>query len=282
MFTTALARVSKNVVSRLSSKTILPTSSSLSSLSFNVPTKNKPQFSPFQNNNKVLSSIPFTQNFSTSTDSANNEISPLQKQQIEFGQSIADMMPHSVYTAIAANGELTLTVPASSIKEVLYFLRDHTSCQFKMLLDICGVDYPERDARFEVVYHLLSIKYNSRIRLKVAVDELTPVDSVVSIFSSAGWYEREVWDLYGVFFSNHPDLRRILTDYGFDGHPMRRDFPLSGHTEIRYDEAEKRIVTEPVELAQEFRVFDFQTPWDQKIEPNIVQHVSGGKGESKE
>lgn len=191
-----------------------------------------------------------------------------------FSQSVVDMMPHSVYTAVSANGELTLSVPASSIKEVLLFLRDHTSCQFKVLIDICGVDYPEREARFEVVYHLLSVKYNSRVRVKVAVDELTPVDSVVSIFSSAGWYEREVWDLYGVFFSNHPDLRRILTDYGFDGHPMRRDFPLTGHTEIRYDEAEKRIVTEPVELAQEFRVFDFASPWDQKVDPVVLQNVS--------
>ena len=191
---------------------------------------------------------------------------------LNFGQSLGDMMPHSVYTAVTAdNNELTLTVPASSIQEVLYFLRDHTSCQYKVLIDICGVDYPERNARFEVVYHLLSIKYNSRIRVKVAVDELTPVDSVTSIYNSAGWYEREIWDLYGVFFSNHPDLRRILTDYGFDGHPLRRDFPLTGHTEIRYDEAEKRIVTEPVELAQEFRVFDFASPWDQKVETNLLQ-----------
>jgi len=190
----------------------------------------------------------------------------------KFSQSVVDMMPHSVYTGVSENGELTLSVPSSSIKEVLLFLRDYTNCQFKVLIDICGVDYPEREARFEVVYHLLSIKYNSRIRVKVAVDELTPVDSVVSLFSSAGWYEREVWDLYGVFFSNHPDLRRILTDYGFDGHPMRRDFPLTGHTEIRYDEAEKRIVTESVELAQEFRVFDFASSWDQKVNPVLLQN----------
>ena len=128
----------------------------------------------------------------------------------------------------------------------------------------CGLS--RKEARFEVVYNLLSVKYNSRIRVKVAVDELTPIDSVTSIYNAAGWYEREVWDLYGVFFSNHPDLRRILTDYGFDGHPLSRDFPLTGHTEIRYDEAEKRIVTESVELAQEFRVFDFASPWDQKVD----------------
>ena len=142
-----------------------------------------------------------------------------------FSDYLVRTLPHSVYTAVSVNGELTLSVPASSIKEVLLFLRDHTNCQFKVLIDICGVDYPEREARFEVVYNLLSVKYNSRIRVKVAVDELTPIDSVTSIYNSAGWYEREVWDLYGVFFSNHPDLRRILTDYGFDGHPLRRDFP---------------------------------------------------------
>ena len=144
-----------------------------------------------------------------------------------FADYLVKTLPHSVYTAVSVNGELTLSVPASSIKEVLFFLRDHTNCQFKVLIDICGVDYPEKEARFEVVYNLLSIKYNSRIRVKVAVDELTPIDSVTSIYNSAGWYEREVWDLYGVFFSNHPDLRRILTDYGFDGHPLRRDFPLT-------------------------------------------------------
>jgi len=150
-----------------------------------------------------------------------------------------------------------------------------------MLIDICGVDYPEKEARFEVVYNLLSIKYNSRIRVKVAVDELTPIDSVTSIYNSAGWYEREVWDLYGVFFSNHPDLRRILTDYGFDGHPLRRDFPLTGHTEVRYDEAEKRIVTEPVELAQEFRVFDFASPWDQKVDNLYLESVDTSKKEEE-
>jgi len=150
-----------------------------------------------------------------------------------------------------------------------------------MLIDICGVDYPEKEARFEVVYNLLSIKYNSRIRVKVVVDELTPIDSVTSIYNSAGWYEREVWDLYGVFFSNHPDLRRILTDYGFDGHPLRRDFPLTGHTEVRYDEAEKRIVTEPVELAQEFRVFDFASPWDQKVDNLYLESVDTSKKEEE-
>lgn len=198
-----------------------------------------------------------------------------------FSDYLVRVLPHSVYTAVLVNGELTLSVPASSVKEVLLFLRDHTNCQFKMLIDICGVDYPEKEARFEVVYNLLSIKYNSRIRVKVAVDELTPIDSVTSIYNSAGWYEREVWDLYGVFFSNHPDLRRILTDYGFDGHPLRRDFPLTGHTEVRYDEAEKRIVTEPVELAQEFRVFDFASPWDQKVDNLYLKSVDTSKKEEE-
>ena len=148
-----------------------------------------------------------------------------------------------------------------SSQEVLYFLRDHTSCQYKVLIDICGVDYPERNARFEVVYHLLSIKYNSRIRVKVAVDELTPVDSVTSIYNSAGWYEREIWDLYGVFFSNHPDLRRILTDYGFDGFPLRKDFPLSGYIDVSYSADKRRIISEPLELTQEFRAFTFESQW---------------------
>ena len=179
-----------------------------------------------------------------------------------FADYLVSAIPHSVYTAVSVNGELTLSVPASSIKEVLLFLRDHTNCQFKVLIDICGVDYPEKEARFEVVYHLLSIKYNSRIRVKVAVDELTPIDSVTSIYNSAGWYEREVWDLYGVFFSNHPDLRRILTDYGFEGHPLRKDFPVSGYVEFRYDDSKKRVISEPVELAQEFRYFDFASPWE--------------------
>jgi NADH-quinone oxidoreductase subunit C len=161
-----------------------------------------------------------------------------------------------------ARGELTLTVQASSIVKVLVFLRDQTNCLFKMLVDVCGVDYPEREKRFEVVYHLLSVKHNQRIRVKVATDEATPVPSVYGVFRSALWFEREAWDLYGIFFSDHPDLRRLLTDYGFDGHPLRKDFPQTGYVEVRYDDEQKRVVYEPVALRQDWRSFDFLSPWE--------------------
>ncbi len=160
------------------------------------------------------------------------------------------------------SGELSLTVRREAIRQVLTFLRDDASCSFRQLVDICGVDWPERDERFDVVYHLLSMMHNLRIRIKVRAGETTPVDTVTDIFSSAGWFEREVWDMYGVSFSGNPDLRRILTDYGFDGHPLRKDFPLTGFVELRYDETQRRIVYEPVKLAQDFRAFDFESPWE--------------------
>ena len=144
---------------------------------------------------------------------------------------------------------------------LLYFLKNHSNARFRILVDVCGVDYPSRKQRFEVVYNLLSVQFNARIRIKTSVDEITPLNSVVSIYPSAGWWEREVWDMFGVYFSNHPDLRRILTDYGFEGHPLRKDFPLSGYLEVRYDDSEKRVISEPIELAQEFRYFDFPSPW---------------------
>lgn len=159
-------------------------------------------------------------------------------------------------------GELTLTVQASSIIKTLTYLRDETNCLFTMLVDVCGVDYPEREKRFEVVYHLLSVRQNQRIRVKLATDEATPVPSVYGVFRSALWFEREAWDLYGIFFSDHPDLRRILTDYGFDGHPLRKDFPQTGYVEVRYDDEVKRVVYEPVKLVQEMRSFDFMSPWE--------------------
>jgi NADH dehydrogenase (ubiquinone) Fe-S protein 3 len=143
----------------------------------------------------------------------------------------------------------------------MIFLRDHTNTQYKVLSSISGVDYPNREQRFEVSYDLLSIKYNHRIRIKTFIDDLNPLESITSIFPAASWWEREIWDLYGVFFQNHPDLRRILTDYGFEGHPMRKDFPLSGYTEVRYDEIKKRVICEPLELPQEYRNFDFASPW---------------------
>lgn len=158
--------------------------------------------------------------------------------------------------------EPTIYVAPEHLKPLMLFLRDHVNTQFKCLLDITAVDFPERAARFEVVYHLLSPRWNNRIRIKVAVDELTPVPSISHIHKSANWFEREAWDMFGVFFSGHPDMRRLLTDYGFTGHPLRKDFPLSGYTEVRYDYGKKRVVSEPLELTQEFRYFDFASPWD--------------------
>jgi NADH-quinone oxidoreductase subunit C len=145
---------------------------------------------------------------------------------------------------------------------VLTRLRDAPNLLFEQLIDVCGVDYPDRPLRFEVVYNLLSVSHNLRVRVKVATDEDTPVPSVVGVYPSANWFEREAWDLYGIFFSDHPDLRRILTDYGFDGHPLRKDFPLTGYVELRYDPDQRRVVYEPVKLTQEFRTFDFASPWE--------------------
>ena len=158
--------------------------------------------------------------------------------------------------------ELVAWARRDAIVKVLTFLRDDPNCQFKLLAGICGVDYPERPERFEIVYNLLSLRHNRRIRVKVTADEDTPVPTVVGVFSCANWYEREVWDMYGVFFSDHPDLRRILTDYGFEGHPLRKDFPLTGFAEVRYDPEQKRVVYEPVRLTQEFRNFEFLSPWE--------------------
>ena len=176
-------------------------------------------------------------------------------------------------------GELVVTVPAHEIVPVMTFLRDNRPCLFRCLIDICGVDYPERARRFEVVYHLLSLVHNLRVRVKVQTDEQTPVPSIVGVFPAAGWFERETWDMYGVMFSDHPDLRRILTDYGFEGFPLRKDFPMTGYVEVRYSEEEKRVVYEPVKLTQDYRKFDFMSPWegakyvlDDDVEPE------GGEG----
>ena len=158
--------------------------------------------------------------------------------------------------------ELILRVGRDGIVKTLTFLRDDVNCQFKQLMDVCGVDRPDRPERFDVVYNLLSMTNNFRVRVKVTTDEDTPVPSVTGVFSSANWYERETWDLFGVAFSGHPDLRRIMTDYGFEGHPLRKDFPLTGYVEVRYDDEQKRIVYEPVKLTQEFRSFDFLSPWE--------------------
>lgn len=180
----------------------------------------------------------------------------------ELRDHLALSLGQDVLAGAVAHGELAIAVPASAIVRVLGFLRDDPRCQFQCLMDLCGVDYPDRALRFEVVYNLLSLKHNRRIRVKVATDEATPVPSATAVFSTAGWFEREAWDLYGILFSEHPDLRRILTDYGFEGHPLRKDFPLTGYVEVRYDDEQKRVVYEPVKLVQEFRSFDFLSPWE--------------------
>lgn len=159
-----------------------------------------------------------------------------------------------------AYGELTLVAPRDHIVEVLTTLRDRFG--FQQLLDLCGVDYPDRRERFEVVYHLLSLTRNARLRVKVSTDEVQPVPSVISAYPAANWFEREAYDMYGMLFSGHPDLRRLLTDYGFEGHPLRKDFPMTGYVEVRYDEEQRRVVYEPVKLTQEFRTFDFLSPWE--------------------
>ena len=161
-----------------------------------------------------------------------------------------------------ANGELTITIPSALLLRLMRWLHDDSSTLFRLLVDVCGVDYPDREQRFDVVYHLLSLHHNQRLRIKVMTDEETPVPSVSGIYRSAGWFEREAWDMYGIMFADHPDLRRILTDYGFEGHPLRKDFPLTGYVEMRYDEEQKRVVYEPVKLRQDFRNFDFLSPWE--------------------
>jgi len=180
----------------------------------------------------------------------------------ELGDHVAASLAQDALDRGIAHGELVVHVRREGILRALEFLRDDPECLFSLLVDICGVDYPDRAERFDVVYNLLSLRHNQRIRLKVATDEQSPVPSATSLFSAAGWFEREAWDLFGIYFSDHPDLRRILTDYGFEGHPLRKDFPLTGYVELRYDEEQKRVVYEPVKLKQEFRSFDFLSPWE--------------------
>ena len=179
-----------------------------------------------------------------------------------LAEHLAAGVPGAVLATEIRHHELSCTVEREALPQVLRFLRDDPKCRFNVLCDICGVDYPERPLRFEVVYNLLSLPLNQRIRLKLETDEDRPVPSATGLYSCAGWWEREAWDLYGILFADHPDLRRILTDYGFDGHPMRKDFPLTGYVEVRYDDEQKRVVYEPVRLKQEFRYFDFLSPWE--------------------
>ncbi len=181
---------------------------------------------------------------------------------IELSELIAATLPQDVTETEIKNGELIVHARRDAICKVLTYLRDDANCHFKLLMDVCGADYPEREERFDVVYNLLSISHNLRVRVKVTTDEETPVPSVTSVFSTANWFERETWDLYGIYFDEHPDLRRIMTDYGFEGHPLRKDFPLTGYVELRYDDEQKRVVYEPVKLTQDFRTFDFLSPWE--------------------
>ena len=180
----------------------------------------------------------------------------------DLAEYVAAALPGAATASDIRHGELTVQVAREQLLRVLEFLRDDNNCRFTMLCDICGVDYPDRAQRFEVVYNLLSISRNLRIRLVVATDEALPVPSAAPLYSAAGWWEREAWDLYGIFFEGNPDLRRILTDYGFEGHPLRKDFPLTGYVELHYDDDQKRVVYEPVRLKQEFRSFDFLSPWE--------------------
>ncbi len=180
----------------------------------------------------------------------------------DLGQHIEAKRPDCVLGWEVAHGELTVTIAPSSLVSLVDFLKTDGTCRFSTLVDITAVDYPEREARFDVVYHFLSMRLNQRIRVKISTDEDTPVPSIVDLHRGADWFEREAFDMFGVVFSGHPDMRRILTDYGFEGHPLRKDFPLTGFTEVRYDNLEKRIVHEPVQLAQEYRNFDFLSPWE--------------------
>ena len=181
---------------------------------------------------------------------------------VSLAEHVAAALPDAVTATEIRRGELCVKIERESLLDVLRFLRDDPKCRFMLLCDLCGVDYPDREPRFDVVYNLLSVHLNQRIRLKIETDEAHPIASVTGLFSSAGWWEREAWDLFGIFFTDHPDLRRILTDYGFEGHPMRKDFPLTGYVEVRYDDEQKRVVYEPVRLKQEFRYFDFLSPWE--------------------
>ena len=179
-----------------------------------------------------------------------------------MGERIAGALGPAVIDWSITHGELTVIVQGSDIVYALTYLRDDPACAFRCFIDICGVDYPQRARRFDVVYHLLSLRHNMRVRVKVQTDVATPVPSAIPVFPAANWFERETYDLYGILFSGHPDLRRLLTDYGFEGHPLRKDFPLTGFVEVRYDQDQARVVYEPVQLTQEFRNFDFLSPWE--------------------
>jgi NADH-quinone oxidoreductase subunit C len=197
-----------------------------------------------------------------------------------LGQTIKNALGASVTGYQVAYGELTVGVKAADIVKVATFLRDDPACQFISIIDVTAVDWPNREQRFDVVYHLMSPRLNQRIRVKAVTDEVTPVPSLIDVFRGADWYERETFDLYGVLFTGHPDMRRLLTDYGFEGHPLRKDFPLTGFVEVRYDDEQKRVVYEKVKLAQEFRTFDFLSPWEgtDYVLPGDEKAKGEGKG----
>lgn len=180
----------------------------------------------------------------------------------ELGEHISDQCADAVKGFHVRHGELTIIAERDSIVKLAKFLKDDNQCVFETMIDICGVDWPERTQRFEVVYHFLSMRLNQRVRVKISTDEANAVPSLVALHPSANWFEREAFDMYGIRFAGHPDMRRLLTDYGFEGYPMRKDFPLTGYTEVRYDDLEKRVVNEPVQLVQEYRNFDFLSPWE--------------------
>jgi NADH-quinone oxidoreductase subunit C len=197
-----------------------------------------------------------------------------------LGATIKDALGESVAAYEVAFGELAVTVKAADIVKVATFLRDDAACQFINIIDVTAVDWPSREQRFDVVYHLLSPRLNQRIRVKAATDEVTPVPSLIDVFKGVDWFEREAFDLYGVLFTGHPDMRRILTDYGFEGHPLRKDFPLTGFVEVRYDDEQKRVVYDKVRLTQEFRTFDFLSPWEgtDYVLPGDEKAKGEGKG----
>ena len=197
---------------------------------------------------------------------------------MELGQRIEAKRPEQVAGWHVTHGELTVEIRANALPGFIEFLKTDTGCRFTTLVDITAVDWPEREARFDVVYHLLSMWQNQRIRVKCAVDEGAMVPSITGVHHAANWYEREVFDMFGILFADHPDMRRLLTDYGFRGHPLRKDFPTTGYTEVRYDEVQKRVVYEPVSLVQEYRQFDFMSPWEG------AHYILPGdeKGEAKE
>lgn len=250
----ATRRLTQNALLRTSGMALMP---SVRSSNFHSSVKAS---QPAGKGDQVNSFSPYPESAGTNPMEKYAEIQgPLH----DYGSYITSCLPKYIQQFSVVKDELTLYIAPPSVLPVLHFLRDHTQTQFKALMDVSGADYPTRSQRFEVVYHLLSVRYNARIRVKTYADEVTPVPSACSLFSSADWYEREIYDMYGVFFSGHPDLRRLLTDYGFEGHPLRKDFPLTGYTEVRYDEERKRVVTEPLQLTQAFRNFESSSPWEQ-------------------